>query len=101
MKHKNPMLRLLLSGLFLAALCHTVPAPAQQKLLSAQELAAAKTYYDVAEALREKDQVYQLNIRQQQYYSFTPELCELVNLQFINAMKNKMADVSPEIGRLQ
>src|SRR5688500_2590375 len=69
--------------------------------LSSGELALAKTYYNVQEALTQKAIVQQLNIRQQSYYQLPAEIGELVNLAFMNAMKNKIADVSPAIGKLQ
>src|SRR6478736_604028 len=61
----------------------------------------AKVYYSVAEALPESENVLRLDIRQQHYTSFTPDLSQLLNLEFLNATKNQMAEVAPEIGGSQ
>ena len=80
---------------------YAAPKTFVQAMANAGELASAKTYYNVQEALAQKAEVYNLNIRQQSYYQLPAEVGELVNLQFINAMKNKITAISPAIGKLQ
>ena len=95
------MNKLLFFILLIGGWAHLSQTFAQSHQLLGSDLASAKTYYNVQKALQQKEEVLQVNIRQQSYYQLPPEIYELVNLQFINAMKNNIADISPavEIGR--
>ena len=84
-------------------LCHLSNAQdySLKTLLSRLQLDTAKVYYDIDEAINDKDRVYRLNIRQKGLYSFSSEICDLKKVQNINAMKNKISLVSNDIKKLK
>src|SRR5688572_9158061 len=74
---------------------------AQDEELSDVKLRKSYICYDLNLALTNPDTVIGLNIRKQGYKEIPESIGKLHKLEYINAMKNEIAVVSPEIGKLR
>ncbi len=54
-------------------------------------------FTSIPDALEQKNKVYNLNIREQNFYSIPAEICVFPNLLNLNASKNKIMEIASEI----
>lgn len=78
------------------------PVPAEPlQLLNAAQLQRAKWYYSIDEAMRERDQVYKLAIKNQKLTEFPREILLFPNLQVLDLSGNRFKSLPDEIGQLR
>jgi Leucine-rich repeat (LRR) protein len=70
------------------------------QLLSPNQLEQQPVYTSLAEALKNPEKVYRLDLSKHKLQSIPKELFSLYNLQELNLAKNKIREIPPEIGNL-
>lgn len=70
------------------------------QLLDSAALAAAPTYTNLQEALKEPDQVLKLVLRKQRLKSFPEEILKLKKLQYLDISKNSISELPDSISVL-
>ena len=73
---------------------------AQEESFSDASLRESYICYDLAYAVSNPDTVVGLNLRQQGYKELPASIGNLYRLEFINAMKNSISVIDPQIGEL-
>jgi Leucine-rich repeat (LRR) protein len=70
---------------------------AQSHLLDSVSLALEPEYTDLAEALKNPDNVIRLSLRKKKYKSFPIEILQLRNIQYLDISKNKIKELPDSI----
>lgn len=78
-----------------------VLSPAKAQLLDSTALAAAPTYTNLQEALKEPDQVLKLVLRKQHLKAFPNEILKLKKLQYLDISKNSISELPDSIDVLK
>jgi len=73
---------------------------AQDVLLDSVQLAQARTFTNLKEALKEPDKVYKLSLVHQKLDSLPKEIVKFKNLQVLNLRGNRLTEIPKEIGTL-
>ncbi len=74
---------------------------AQTDLLDAQSLSEEKVFESLAEALKEPEKVFILDLSEQSLASLSPEIAQLKRLQILYLNNNELAELPPEIIQLE
>lgn len=86
---------------FLTAILFFTVSLAKAQLLDSAALAAAPTYTNIQEALREPDLVLKLVLRKQHLKAFPKEILKLTKLQYLDISKNSIPELPDSIGVLK
>jgi len=91
---------LLFTGICLHAQTKTAE-PKLFPLLDSLTLDTMKGYTDLAEAMKNPDQVVKLVLRKQHYKEFPKEIWMFPNLQYLDLSKNQITDYPDSLGKLK
>lgn len=86
---------------FLGLIFFFAASLAKAQLLDSLSLAAAPTYTNLQEALKEPDQVLKLVLRKQHLKSFPKEILKLTKLQYLDISKNSISELPDSIDVLK